>query len=213
MNETHDLLRMPDAAVEMPAGAKRVRVSHVWEKDPDEFYQEPEWCSRRLFAEETFFGDIWDPCCGSGTIVRNARDLGFTAHGSDIVDRAQKGMCSAGVGDFLEWEDRRRINSIVCNPPFSKAEDFARHALSLKSTVKLAMIVPTAGVNAARWVEELRCRREWRMTPRPSMPPGRVLSGGGKAKGGMRDYSWLIFERGYDGRPELRWLRRDEAQG
>jgi len=213
MNETHDLLRMPEAAVEMPAGAKRVRVSHVWEKDPDEFYQEPEWCSRRLFAEETFFGDIWDPCCGSGTIVRNALARGFKAYGSDIANRG-----FGATSDFLAMRDGDWVNSVVCNPPFGLARLILAHALTLKRTAKIAIIFPTAQLNAAgsndpsrNWISGAPLKRVWLMTPRPSMPPGRVIAAGGKAAGGKVDYCWMVFERGYDGRPELRWLRRDEA--
>jgi hypothetical protein len=33
----------------------------------------------------------------------------------------------------------------------------------------------------------------------------------GKVGGGKSDYCWLVFEHGYNGQPEMRWLHRDEA--
>jgi hypothetical protein len=36
--------------------------AHVWEREANEHYVEPVWCSRRLFEEEDFRPTIWDPC-------------------------------------------------------------------------------------------------------------------------------------------------------
>jgi hypothetical protein len=47
------------------------------------------------------------------------------------------------------------------------------------------------------------------LTPRPSMPTGTHIEAGGYVGGDSHKYCWLIFERGYDGAPELRWLFRD----
>jgi hypothetical protein len=41
------------------------------------------------------------------------------------------------------------------------------------------------------------------------MPPGHVLEAGGKPGNGTTDYAWFVWLRGYDGFPEVRWLRRD----
>jgi hypothetical protein len=35
---------------------KRAENSHIWERETNEHYVEPEWCSRRLFDEEAFTG-------------------------------------------------------------------------------------------------------------------------------------------------------------
>ena len=45
---------------------------------------EPEWCSQRLFEEEEFRGEVWDPCCGWGRIVRSALDAGYLVKASDM---------------------------------------------------------------------------------------------------------------------------------
>jgi hypothetical protein len=41
------------------------------------------------------------------------------------------------------------------------------------------------------------------------MPPGHVIARGEKPGGGKMDYCWLVWEIGYEGPPEMRWLRRD----
>jgi len=166
-----------------------------------EHFVEPQWVSERLFEEEKFAGWIYDPACGFGRIVESATAAGLKAYGSDLADR------DYGIRrDF--FKHNKRHDNIVTNPPFDQLEAFARHAVEL-SKCKTAVIAPTARLNAARWLRELPLRRILLLTPRPSMPPGHVVKSGGKTTGGKQDYCWLIFERGYVGRPELDWLHRD----
>jgi hypothetical protein len=168
----------------------------------DEHYVEPFWVSAQLFEMEDFNGEIYDPACGFGRIVHTARNAGHTAYGSDIVDRGFEG----GVLDF--FEDDTNHDNIVSNPPFDTIERFALHALTLAER-KVALIMPTARLNAARWLSIAPLQRVWLLTPRPSMPPGHVITSGGKVGGGKSDYCWLVFDRGYRGKPELRWMHRD----
>jgi hypothetical protein len=46
-------------------------------------------------------------------------------------------------------------------------------------------------------------------TPRPTMPPASYIAAGKKPQGARIEHCWLIFERGYRGRPQLDWLHRD----
>lgn len=169
----------------------------------DEHYVEPEWVSERLFAMEVFSGKIWDPACGFGRIVVSALGAGYEAYGSDLVDRGW----DSTTQDFF-WYDYSHDN-IVTNPPFNVAREFAGHALK-RARLKVAMIFPTARLNAARWLEQTPLRRIWLLTPRPSMPPGSHILSGGKVGGGKSDYCWLVWRQGYEGAPEVRWLRRDK---
>jgi hypothetical protein len=179
--------------------------AHIWDRVDNEWYQEPSWVSQRLFDEEEF-GAIHDPCCGSGTIVKSAWDHGLNASGADIIDR---GFDRSSVEDFFKCS--RSINSIVCNPPFNIASHFALHALKLAQH-KVAMIFPTARLNAAHWLKDTPLRRVWLLSPRPSMPPGHVIAAGGKPGGGKMDFCWLIWEHGYRCPAELHWLYRDRSK-
>jgi hypothetical protein len=188
---------------DLAQGATAKLDAHIWEREEHEHYVEPEWCSRRLFEEEAFSGPIWDPCCGFGRIPVSALAAGYDdVRASDIVNR---GYPSRTL-DFLNFTTCGA--SIVCNPPFNIADKFALHALSLGAP-KVAMIFPTARLNAAHWLRGTPLQRVWLMTPRPSMPPGHVIARGEKPGGGKMDYCWLIWSRGYQGIVEMKWLRRD----
>lgn len=180
--------------------------AHKWEREKDEHYVENFWCSERLFAVETFDCAIWDPCCGFGRIPLSAIKAGHIAVGTDIRDRGYVDF--AGKLDFLDAETAHAPN-IVCNPPFNIAADFSRHALSLSGVNKVAMIFPTARLNAARWLQETPLARIWLMTPRPSMPPGHTIAAGEKPGGGKTDFCWLVWTRGHVGPPAVQWLHRN----
>jgi hypothetical protein len=184
--------------------AVRKLDAHIWEREEHEHYVEPSWCSARLFEEAEFDGPIWDPCCGFGTIVLNAISAGYETLASDIIHR---GSSCENVIDFFDCKSTH-ANAIICNPPFNIADKFALHALTLVECV--AMIFPTARLNAAHWMKGTPLAGVWLMTPRPSMPPGHVIAAGGKPGGGKMDFCWVIWHRYHSApHPELRWLRRD----
>ena len=125
--------------------------AHVWQREANEHYVEPDWCSRRLFEEEDFWPAIWDPCAGFGRIPEEAAKQGLKAHATDIVDRGYSAF--DGVQNFLTAE-ATRAPVIVCNPPFATASHFAVKALSLEGVEQVAMIFPTARLNAAHWLRD-----------------------------------------------------------
>jgi hypothetical protein len=180
--------------------------AHAWQREANEHYVEPFWCSERLFAEEDFGPGIWDPCCGFGRITDSAVKAGMYGIGTDILDRGYRDF--AGAHDFLSTE-RPRSPNIVCNPPFNIAAQFAAKALAFPGTEKVAMIFPTARLNAAHWLRGTPLARVWLMTPRPSMPPGHTITAGDKPGGGKMDFCWLVWTKYRVGPPDLRWLRRD----
>jgi len=186
-------------------GAIKKLEAHVWEREVNEHYVEPAWCSKRLFEDEGFEGSVYDPCCGFGTIVIEALKHGIPAYGSDLVDRGWDSTRTPH--DFLTPSVESHQN-IVCNPPFNIAQAFAAAALA-RAERKVAMIFPTARLNAAHWLRGTPLRRVWMMTPRPSMPPGHTITAGEKPGGGKMDFCWLVWSQGFQGDASIKWLRRD----
>lgn len=178
-------------------GQRELRA-HVWGRVAGDHYVEPEWVSGRLFEAEYFHGQIWDPACGLGRIVESAAFRGYDAIGTDIQHRPSV--------DFLSLQ--QTADNIVTNPPFNLAERFFLHAIR-HSRGKVAMVFPTARLNAAHWIENAEPARIWMLTPRPSMPPASVILAGGKPGGGKMDYCWIVWDILHRGRTEIRWLHRD----
>jgi hypothetical protein len=187
--------------------AAQVRNSHVWQRHSNDWYTEPSWVNKRLFDVEFWSGSdssIHDPAAGIGTVVKAAQEHGLKASGADIVDRG----AGFPVQDFLASSIEKHDN-IVTNPPYGLLREFTERALRLTRD-KVCILCPVARLNAARWladIDSLRC--VWLLTPRPSMPPGEVVLGGGKVGGGKADYCWLVFDKSYRGEPFMQWLHRD----
>lgn len=197
------------------ASNSRPRRTHIFVLDPDGHYVEPFWCSKRLFETE-FFGApgarILDPACGWGQIPRPAQAAGYTAVGSDVIDRRDHrefANFEFHLCDFLHGSPIASPRSIVCNPPFDHIEAFCARALEV-AAYKVAMIVPLRRLPAARWLERMPLETLYLLTPRPSMPPGSWIAAGGNPGGGSQDFCWLVFNRTTTATaPRVRWLHRD----
>ena len=148
---------VPDTTTVISSHGKRRRKSHIWARAADDFYIEPEWIDTRLFEEEDFDRNriLLDPCCGTGRIAIAAMAAGYEVEACDIVDR---GFPATKVEDFLKRKSP--TPQIVGNPPFRLVKPFARHALSDLHAIKIALVFPTARLNAAhRWLKDLPLRR------------------------------------------------------
>lgn len=180
--------------------------AHIWDREEHEWYLEENWVSSRLFDVEKFKGMIWDPACGSGRVTASAREHGYPVHESDLIDR--------GCGYQLDFLTARLpIPNIAANPPFKHFKAFALHALRLAEH-KVALLWQVPRLNAAGvWLEDTPLQCVWFLTPRPSMPPGKIALAkakeGKRPSGGTVDYCWLVWDKSYIGTPEIKWLHRD----
>jgi hypothetical protein len=196
------------------SAAARPRLAHIWTREVHDHYVEPQWCSTRLFEVEDFGAPgatIYDPCCGWGRILQAADAAGFTPVGADIVDR-RRGL-DASIAfykrDFLKPTRHVPWWSMVCNPPFDHIKEFCELAVE-RAIYKVAMIIPLKGLPAAHWLKRLPLETIYLLTPRPSMPTGAHIDGGGYVGGDTKDYVWLVFnKRDTVASPRLRWLHRD----
>jgi hypothetical protein len=149
------------------ADTRRRLLAHVWDKEPDGFYVEPEWCSARLFEVGQFNGTVWDPFCGIGRVSEAARQKGYRTITTDIVDRGYPRF--DGVVDFFD-SGRIPAANICTNPPFTLCDPAVLHALD-QVDGKIAMIWLARWLNAAHWLQDTPLARVYLLTPRPSMPP------------------------------------------
>jgi hypothetical protein len=190
--------------------SKKEKDAHLWDRDPDDWYVEPLWTSRALFAAESFDGVICDPCCGMGRILDMAREARYSTFGMDIVDRGASTFHRFKKADF--FATKGTFDNIVCNPPYRYGESFLEAALR-RSHRKTAVLLRAVWANSGKrsaWLETLPLKRVLMITPRPSMPPGAVIlaSGGRDPSGGLQDYAWFVFQKGYEGAPIFGWARR-----
>jgi hypothetical protein len=209
----------PDLRSAAPTARKR-RDTHVFDTDAHGHYPEPLWTSARLFDAETFGAKgalVFDPCCGWGRIPHAAAAAGYTAVGSDIVDRTGEPYACNGfrffIHDFLKDAPSTCAPcSAVFNPPYAddRIQGFVERALAIVR-YKVAALAPLRRLPAAHWLQGQPLETIWLLTPRPSLPPAAYIRAGHKPGGGGQDFCWLVFNK--QARPGcvpgLRWLHRD----
>jgi hypothetical protein len=90
----------------------------------------PSWPSSWASYGTVPGGVVWEPACGTGLMAEVLVERGYDVLATDIHDYGYFRM--HGVQDFFAVEAvDPRIVAIVTNPPYSQAERFIRHALTL----------------------------------------------------------------------------------
>ncbi|WP_052730176.1 hypothetical protein [Sphingomonas sp. SRS2] len=190
------------------------------DRHPFDWYVEPRWAAELVFRHVAFLGKVGDPCCGLGTIPSAARAYGYDTVAADLHDRGYEHLDA--VADFLtDASTFEGIDNLVFNSPYSYrpriAEAFVRRALEL-ARHKVAALVPI------KWLcTQVRFDLFAKFPPkevlvlstRPSMPPGNKIAelGDRAFKGGTIDYCWVIWEIGYTGPTDTRWIKREASAG
>ncbi len=111
-------------------------------------YETPEAVTELLLKHVSFNGPIYEPCCGSGRIVRVLERAGHQVAGADIRH------------DGNDYLDKAHVfqGDIVTNPPYHNgmAEAFVAHAIA-KSTGLVAMLLQSGFLFGVRRTRELLC--------------------------------------------------------
>jgi hypothetical protein len=96
----------------------------------DDLYETPIEAVYALLGVERLPDSIWEPCCGSGAIVKVLREAGLRVHATDLVDHGCPASESA-IDFLLEHRMPDGVEAIVTNPPYKLADQFVAHALRL----------------------------------------------------------------------------------
>lgn len=186
--------------------SSRTRLTNGGRQSQD-FYRTPPIATRVLLEKERFPGRIWGPACGDGAMVKVLRESGYNVFATDLYDYGFGDTCSL---DFLEVSDLGDCESIITNPPFKLADEFALHALSLPGLRKLVLFQRTA------WMEGMaRYKKLWSLHP-----PTRVWilsfrvtlwrgnDPGVKETGGCMSTSWYVWDldNPLPGPPQIGWI-------
>lgn len=107
-----------------------------------DFYPTPTIAVEKLINYAEFDGPVWEPACGNGAISKYLTSVGFDVVSSDKYDWGFHDF----LFDFLEhpWDQAfpqgNAPKSIITNPPYKRAEEFVRKALSVPDC-KVAMLL------------------------------------------------------------------------
>jgi len=129
----------------------------------------------------------------------------------DIVDRGYPGT---EVKDFFtaNKNDLKFSPDIISNPPYALASDFIEHCLDISmDTVKVAMLLKIQFLETQKRYILFRKhppKKIYVFVNRVNCGKNGVFSGESSAV----CYAWFVWEKGYQGLPEIDWIANDEPK-
>lgn len=112
----------------------------------DRYWSEP-WLTQVLLRHlDVGSSVVWEPCAGRGDMVKVLQDNGIQVIASDIdMHEFDAGECPAKQVDFfstdaIDWARGLGYKAIITNPPYDKAEECLRYALSSEAEI-VAMLL------------------------------------------------------------------------
>lgn len=164
-----------------------------------DFYPTPLWATHALMENEIFEGDIWEPACGNGSMAEPLKSKGNRVFASDLFNRGY------GQSDINFLNTDAIVDNIITNPPYNLAEEFAVNAYN-KCNKKSALLLRLAFLEGSKRASGLFSK----------YPPARILvfseritfypEGLQTAGSGTIAYGWFVWEKGFKGTTELKWL-------
>lgn len=170
----------------------------------NDYYATHPRAAELLLEVEPDLNEIWEPAVGGGHLAKVFEEAGKLAHVSDIIDR---GYPNTGIFDFLQGGTHYEEGDIVTNPPYKYAREFVEQALEYIDTGrKVCMFLKVTFL-------EGKARKDFFK----KYPPKVIYVCSGRipcAKNGDFDkypssavaYAWYVWEKGYEGKTEVRWI-------
>lgn len=204
------------------------------ERELNDYYATPPFITEAFLEALKADGDslsseIWEPAAGERHIEKILTNAGHSVICTDIVQRTE----GVHYGDFLNIAVNGRVFDdtdysqypwilenlktgkymvkcdIVTNPPYSLASEFYEHACELVANGhKVCMFVK---------IQFLETQKRYELFKK--FPPKKAYIcvnrvecgkngdfGPNDGNGGAACYIWLVYEKGYEGKPEFGWI-------
>ncbi len=160
-------------------------TSYDWRDRPStDFYPTP---SEATLALVRYFDwpkcvTIWEPAAGSGHMVDDLRQLGYSVKGTDIQ-----------TGDDFLLKDSCGEDLIITNPPFMVAESFIRKAIELAPKMGFALLLKSQYWHSSRRLNLFREHRPSFVLPLTWRPD---FLFGAKSSSPTMEVLWTVWEPG-----------------
>ena len=168
-----------------------------------DFYATDKRAIEELLNREKFKTTVYEPACGQGHIGKVLKEHGYEVKATDI--------CYRGYGEEKEvdfFTVKENTLDIVTNPPYFCADKFIKHALEIsKSGTKIAMLFRLAFLEGQKRYELFKKyppKRVYVFSKRLNCAKNAEFE---KYKSGAIAFSWFVWEVGYAGVTELRWIK------
>lgn len=177
---------------------KNYSTNNRGSRKKSDFYETPYSLTELLLEKETMIGNILEPACGNGAIVKVLKKNGYmniTAYDKET--------------DFLK--ETKKYDTVITNPPFSLAYEFIQKAKQVSDV--FYFLLPLNYLHGKKRYDNIYSDKDFRLetiyvfTRYPLL--GEPLREDGKHNTGMMVYAWYKFNKNYKEEPIIRWLDND----
>jgi hypothetical protein len=156
---------------------------------------------------ENLEGSIYECSCGTGNISEVIKEYypNNELFSSDLIDRGY----GYGNIDFLNYEYKRKFDTIITNPPFSLINDFIKRGLELTNRylIYFAKIQILEGEDRVGFLKNtplkyIYVNKKRQATWKNNEP----LDPNGKKWATTMMMCWFVWDKEYKGEPIVRWL-------
>jgi hypothetical protein len=165
----------------------------------NDFYPTPPPMTMALLKVESFKGPIWECACGDGSMSKVLESFGHTVISTDIEPREYGTPL-----DFFFGASLLALN-IVTNPLFYLLNSWIERCAMFQPD-KFALLAKLAALETqerSHILERTKLTRNWIFRARQTIwREGEALTD----NGGMIAFCWLVWEKGYQGKPEIGWI-------
>lgn len=197
-----------------------------------EAFETPRWAIEAILDVELTTGSVIDPCVGLGAIARVCASRNLFVEALDIEPWHERfpdiwhTSCLCWTTDFFAWDQDLSDDTVIMNPPFSKACEFVDHARKLNARKIICFQRHAWRESGGRkeWWEQNAPARVWVCGARADCyrfdlltcqhPDGQQACPSRKLKGKKKPdgvacincmggsptaHSWFVWERGHRG--------------
>ncbi len=166
-------------------------------------YPTPSWVTKALLDEVQFKGNILEPACGSGNMVRGLKkwtdsQIFYQDIRTDNIHNDHGGI------DFLAWKPDKVIRNVVSNPPFNIALEFIKKSLQI-ATQKVCLLLRLNFLESGsryKFFKNSPLKWVYVFCDRVAFYP----EGKRRNSGGTIAFAWYVWSKGYKGEPTIRWI-------
>jgi len=181
----------------------------------NDFYATPEESTKALLEVEEIIYPALEPACGAGHISKlldETQTLSF-----DLVDRGFSRMTVDYLDDFqdvmasivFDTRTRSGVKTIITNPPFNLFQEFAERSLEIaeNKVILFGKLQALEGQKRATFMESSPLKTVYVFKKRQNpLRNGSPVDEKGKPWASTMAFAWFIWEQGYTGEPQIRWI-------
>jgi hypothetical protein len=178
---------------------------HAYAERGNDLYPTAPGATGALIGAEALPRYVWDPCCGTGTIVNELRAAGHEVVATDLIEHGIPITPPGYYGrDFLlERQAPAGCGAIVCNPPYKLAPQFVRHALTIVPVT--CMLLRLAFLESTSRTDILESGQLARVLVfRRRLPMMHRHGWAGPRAGNSMAFAWFIWRHDWSGDPRIR---------